>query len=196
MAGQKIEGSPRERLLAAADELFYSEGVHTVGIDRVLERAGVAKASLYSTFGSKEELVRAYLLRRAESRQQRVLDRMARYHTPRERIVAVFEVQAEFIRDPRYRGCAFINAQAEGPRGEKITGACADTRAWLRGQFEALAAELGAASPAHLARQLSMIYDGVAVGASLDHDPAVAEEARRMAEVLIDAAIAPGRPKG
>ena len=53
--------SARERLLDAADELFYEEGIHTVGIDRVIDRAGVAKASLYSTFGSKEELVRAYL---------------------------------------------------------------------------------------------------------------------------------------
>ena len=59
--------SARERLLAAASELFYAEGVHTVGIDRVIERAGVAKASLYNTFGSKEELVRAYL----ESRHAR-----------------------------------------------------------------------------------------------------------------------------
>jgi AcrR family transcriptional regulator len=51
--------SARERLLAAASELFYAEGVHTVGIDRVIEQAGVAKASLYNTFGSKDVLVRA-----------------------------------------------------------------------------------------------------------------------------------------
>ena len=56
-----VRRSPRERLLEAAGELFYAEGVQSVGIDRVIERAGVAKASLYSTFGSKEELVRAYL---------------------------------------------------------------------------------------------------------------------------------------
>src|SRR4051794_603668 len=56
--------SARERLLAAADELFYEEGVHIVGIDRVIERAGVAKASLYSAFGSKDELIRQYLMRR------------------------------------------------------------------------------------------------------------------------------------
>src|SRR5664279_4910680 len=53
--------SARERLMTAADELFYEEGVHTVGIDRVIEHAGVAKGSLYNTFGSKDELIRAYL---------------------------------------------------------------------------------------------------------------------------------------
>ena len=57
--------SARERLLRAADELFYEEGIHTVGIDRIIERAGVAKATLYSAFGSKDELVRAYLRERS-----------------------------------------------------------------------------------------------------------------------------------
>ena len=70
-ADATVKRSPRERLLAAADELFYAEGVQSVGIDRVIERAGVAKASLYSTFGSKEELVRAYL----EGMHERVLNR-------------------------------------------------------------------------------------------------------------------------
>src|SRR6202046_3076328 len=68
-----VKRSPRERLLEAAGELFYAEGIQSVGIDRVIERAGVAKASLYSTFGSKEELVRAYLVNRHESRKQRIL---------------------------------------------------------------------------------------------------------------------------
>jgi len=78
----------RERLLDAADELFYEEGVHTVGIDRVIERAGVAKATLYNAFGSKEELVRAYLLRRLDARKARMADikraykRLARTHHP------------------------------------------------------------------------------------------------------------------
>lgn len=65
MARARGVGSVRERLLAAADELFYGQDVHTVGIERVLERAGVAKSSLYETFGSKDELIRAYLESRA-----------------------------------------------------------------------------------------------------------------------------------
>jgi AcrR family transcriptional regulator len=58
--------SPRERLLKAADELFYAEGINSVGIDRVIDRADVARASLYSTFGSKDELIRGYLEHRME----------------------------------------------------------------------------------------------------------------------------------
>src|SRR6478736_5820401 len=83
--------SARERLLAAADELFYAEGINNVGIDRVIEHAGVAKASLYSNFRSKDELVRAYLEARHEVRKGRVLERIGRHRSPRERLLAVFD---------------------------------------------------------------------------------------------------------
>ncbi|HSS88036.1 MAG TPA: TetR/AcrR family transcriptional regulator, partial [Streptosporangiaceae bacterium] len=81
--------SARERLLAAANELIYNEGVHTVGIDRIIEQAGVAKASLYNTFGSKDELVRAYLEMRHASVTERIMQAVERYDTPRERLLAV-----------------------------------------------------------------------------------------------------------
>ena len=85
----------RERLLAAADELFYREGINNVGIDRVLEHAGVAKASLYSTFGSKEELVRAYLQGRQQARRARIEAAIARHRSPREQMLSVFDAMAE-----------------------------------------------------------------------------------------------------
>src|ERR1700722_16490044 len=109
--------SARERLLAAASELFYAEGVNTVGIDRVIEHAGVAKASLYNTFGSKDELIRVYL----ESRHARMVDRITRvldrYATPRERLLGVFEAQRELFAESTYRGCAFVAASAEARPG-------------------------------------------------------------------------------
>src|ERR1700759_1924922 len=95
--GAKAAAGPsaRERLLAAANELFYDEGIHTVGIDRVIARAGVAKASLYATFGSKDELVRAYLEARADARRRRITERLAPIAAPRDRILAVFDLLAE-----------------------------------------------------------------------------------------------------
>src|SRR5258708_2224696 len=126
MATTKFEGTARDRLLAAANELFYEEGVHTVGIDRVIERAGVAKASLYSTFGSKEDLVLAYLKFRAEARERRISERVARYEEPRARLLAIFELLCELVTEPSFRGCAFANACAEGPRAEsKVAEAAA-----------------------------------------------------------------------
>src|SRR6266852_4719813 len=94
--------SARERLLAAANELFYSEGVHTVGIDRVIAHAGVAKATLYSAFGSKDELVRAYLTRRHEVWQERVTEYLTRYDTPRERLLGLFDWLSDSFARPGF----------------------------------------------------------------------------------------------
>src|SRR6201986_5035879 len=91
MSTSKLLGSARERLLQAANELFYEEGVHTVGIDRVIERAGVAKATLYSAFGSKEALIQAYLESRHAATSARIERGIERYATPRERLLGVFE---------------------------------------------------------------------------------------------------------
>jgi AcrR family transcriptional regulator len=188
MAFTKSEGSARDRLLAAANELFYEEGVHTVGIDRVIERAGVAKASLYSTFGSKEELVRAYLEARAATRRERIERRLERFDEPRDRVLAVFDLLGEIAAEPTFRGCAFVNASAEGPRGEtKVRQVCHDTRAWTRALFTDLARGLGAADPERLGRRLTLLYDGALVGASMEGDPTLAAEARAMAEAMLDA---------
>src|SRR5580692_6966840 len=104
MATTKSERSARDRLLDAADELFYAEGVHTVGIDRVIEKAGVAKASLYGTFGSKEELVCAYLEKRKGEREARIAARLAPLTDPREKILAVFDALEERMAEPAFRG--------------------------------------------------------------------------------------------
>jgi AcrR family transcriptional regulator len=190
MSSVKAEGSARERLLAAANELFYAEGVHSVGIDRVIERAGVAKASLYSSFGSKEELVRAYLASRAERRQQRISERLARETEPRAKILAVYDVLGELAMRPDYRGCAFVNASAESPRGEsKVTAVCASSRGWLRSLFTSLAREAGVSDAETLAGQLVLLYDGAMIGASMDHDPTAAERARATAAIVLDAAL-------
>jgi AcrR family transcriptional regulator len=196
MATTKPEGSARERLLEAANDLFYAEGVHTVGIDRVIERAGVAKASLYSAFGSKEELVRAYLERRAQTRQQRILQRIACHEGARERIFAIFDLLGEIASEPQFRGCAFVNASAEGPRGgTRSRQVCLDMRSWIRGLFVDLARDCGAREPERLGRSLALLYDGALVGASMDGEPAVVAEARAAAEVLIDAQASRPRPR-
>src|SRR5882757_9515421 len=146
MSSKKFEGSARERLLAAATELFYAEGIHTVGIDRVIERAGVAKASLYSTFGSKDELVRSYLEGRAAARHERILKRIARHQDPRDRLLSLFDLLGELAADPAFRGCAFVNASAEGPRDDSsVAQVSRASREWLRDLFTRLAREAGAA---------------------------------------------------
>ena len=181
--------SARERLLEAANELFYAEGVHTVGIDRVIERAGVAKASLYNTFGSKDELVRAYLQGRHARVAARITAYIERYADPRDKLLGVFEAQGELFAEQGFRGCAFVSASAESP-GEAVSRAADDYRGWVRGLLTGLAREAGAAEPGKLGRQLHMVYDGASLSSRMDRDPSAAAAAREAAAALLDAAFA------
>jgi AcrR family transcriptional regulator len=190
MAAKTATGlSARERLLEAANELFYAEGVHTVGIDRVIDRAGVAKASLYNTFGSKDELVKAYLEGRHATQAARINRFVERYDSPRDRLLGVFEAQGEYFAQPGFHGCAFNAATAESP-SEVVTRAADDNRSWIRGLLTSLAREAGAPDPETLGRQLHIVYDGATQSARLDRDPAVASAARAAAAALLDAALA------
>lgn len=180
--------SARERLLAAARELFYKEGINNVGIDRVIEHAGVAKASLYSNFGSKDELVRAYLQGMHERRQARILERIARHRSPRERLLAVFDYVAETFAQPGYRGCAFVRTSAEMPGAGPGQEVIAQARAWMRELFTTLAREAGARNAPAVAQQLVLLYDGAVTAASVDGNTGAAAAARSLAANLLEAA--------
>jgi AcrR family transcriptional regulator len=182
--------SARERLLAAANQLFYEEGVHTVGIDRVIERAGVAKATLYSAFGSKDGLIKAYLRTRHEVRRVKMTEGLARYDTPRERLLGVFDVLGESFQRPGFHGCAFVNASAEANPDSPILEVTAEYRGWVRELFIELAREAGAAEPELLARQLVLLYDGAGIAARMDKDMNAAAAAKTVAATLVDAATA------
>jgi AcrR family transcriptional regulator len=181
--------SPRERLLEAADELFYADGVHTVGIDRVLERADVARASLYGTFGSKDELIRAYLERRMTVMQARLRAAADAHDDPRERLLSVFDAQAVTFAQPGYRGCAFNRASAEAQPDSAAYEVPRTYRRWLRGYLTELAASAGAAEPDVLARQIHLLYDGAMTARSLDDDADVAAAVKAAAAALLEGAL-------
>jgi AcrR family transcriptional regulator len=177
----------RERLLNAADELFYAEGINTVGIDRVIEHAGVAKASLYSAFGSKDGLIRAYLMRRHEIRQARIQRHLAKHSEPRARILAVFDSFDELINSPLWRGCPFIAATGEARTDETVNEVAAITRSFTRQCFLDEAIAVGSSDPGALADRLVLLYDGAVVAAHM-LDRAAARRARAIAELVIDSA--------
>ncbi len=183
----KSTASPRARLLEAADKLFYDEGIHTVGIDRLLELAGVAKASLYSTFGSKDALVAEYLAARLVRRNERLEEALAQVHAPRARILVVFDVLAQRVAEKDFRGCAFFRAAAEGEPTPRLDSVLTESRRWLRGLFQDLAASAGARDPGRLAAQLMLLYDGAIVVAQMDRDASAALAAKDAAEALLDA---------
>jgi AcrR family transcriptional regulator len=182
--------SPRDRLLQAASALFYAEGVQSVGIDRVIERAGVAKASLYSTFGSKEGLVCAYLNARHEETLARLRSAVAATEDPIERLLAVFDAQARLFHTPDFHGCAFTAAATEAPSGGRIDAAAQSYRHDIHVLFNELAVAAGVPDPELLASQLQLVYDGGGLAANLDKNPEIATAARAAASALIATARA------
>src|SRR5262249_42975257 len=167
----------------------YEEGIHTVGIDRVIERAGVAKASLYSTFGSKDALVQAYLAGKHESRKARVMKKVGAATTSRARLLAIFDALEERISERTFRGCAFMLATAEGRPSAGLRRVADQSRAWMRGLLVELATEAGAPDPERLAQQMLLLYDGATVGSYMDDDPSVVKRARALAATFVDAAL-------
>ena len=181
--------SARERLLAAGDELFYNEGIHTVGIDRVLEKANVAKGSLYYNFsGGKDELVETYLNNRHGAWKVRVEEGIAAAADPVARVLAVFDVLGDLFAQPDFRGCAFMNATAEA-RPDSVESRAADRfRGWIHELFGDLVADLDVADRQRLVDGLIVLYDGANTTAQMDRAAGAAATARAMAVLLIGAA--------
>jgi AcrR family transcriptional regulator len=176
----------KQRLLQAADDLFYSEGIHTVGIDRVIAHAGVAKGSLYYSFTGKDELVHEYLTHRHGKWAERVTAGIEAHTDPRARILAVYDVLGTLFAQPDYRGCAFMNATAEAAPDSVEAQAATTFRAWVHNLFLDLASDVDAGDPKQLAETLVLLYDGAVATAQMDRAPEAARTARRTAELILD----------
>ena len=178
----------KQRLLQAADELFYNEGIHAVSIDRVIAHAGVAKGSLYYSFAGKDDLVRGYLTERHGKWADRVSAGIEAHTDPRERILAVYDALGALFAEPDYRGCAFMNALAEAAPDSVEAQAATTYRAWVRTLFLGLAADADAEDPKQLAESLVVLYDGAVATAQMDKAPQAAQTARHLADLVLDAA--------
>jgi AcrR family transcriptional regulator len=168
----------RRRVLDTALALFYAEGIHAVGIDRIIAEAGVAKATFYHHFPSKDDLVRDYLQEQMSRVKQHAVPQGA---TPQETIVSVFEAIGEVTCGPGFRGCAFINAAAEYPDPDHpVRQVIAEFRRWFRGLLEELLVAADHPDPRGTAVVLMTLRDGLNVVGDLD-DPAEARPAVRAA---------------
>lgn len=179
---------PRDRLIEAAGDLFYREGVTAVGVDTVSEAAGVSKRSLYQHFGNKDELVAAALRAHAPAILARWLPAAGDHSPPRDRILGVFATLRVWSADPGFRGCPFVNIATElSDPAHPARAVARSAKQELRGFFRDEAARAGARQPDILADQLMMLFDGaiaqIVVG--LDNDTAAADAA---AATLCDAA--------
>jgi AcrR family transcriptional regulator len=167
-------------VLDTATRLFYGEGVHTVGIDRIIAEAGVAKATFYKHFPSKDDLVRAYVTEQG-ARQRAAVATMDAAVPARDKLMAIFAFMCEFGAGPTYRGCPFVNTAAEYPDPEHpVRQAIAEHRRWIRDLYRDLLAADGHPDAERTADILLLLRDGLVVGFDLD-DPASVRAAVREA---------------
>lgn len=192
------DGTPpdgaRERLLAEASRLFYQRGLNGVGIDAIVEQAGVARMTLYNQFGSKDGLI-AQCLDYLDTRYHDWFVRQvtARSQDPRERLLVLFDVLDDWFRSGTFRGCAFINASVEladpqHPGHDAIVAHKRRTRDYLR----ELAEDAGARDAAGLSDALMLLIEGAIVTALVERDYEAALRARRTTRILLATFLDPG----
>ena len=177
----------RQQIIDAADQLFYSEGLAAVSMDRIAERAGVTKKTLYYHFRSKDDLMGAYL----DARHDRVMVRYQQWAgtsgTAGQRVERMFRCLAASTRDRGWRGCGFLRAACELADRPGHPAALAARRhktafeQWLRDLLEME----GMANAPHLARSLMVLFDGAIVQALIHRDAAYAEVAAELAHNVL-----------
>jgi AcrR family transcriptional regulator len=158
--------SPRQRLLDAAGELFYRQGINAVGVDLISKQAGVSKRTLYQNFGSKDRLVAESLANAGPSIIEMYIQPQDESAPPRELILAVFDGLGTWSTSAGFRGCPFVNTATELADPEHPARQVArDFKLQLRDYFAGQAERGGAASPQQLADQLIVVFDGAIVQA-------------------------------
>jgi AcrR family transcriptional regulator len=186
--GTPTPAPARERILDAASAAFYRRGINAVGVDAVVAEAGVAKATLYHHFRSKDELVVAFLRRRdARWREwlSSAVERLA--PNPRNRPLAVFDALGEWFASDDFRGCAFINAAAEiADPAHPARAAVEDHKRLLAGYLDGLLREAGSADPAADAGAVLLLVEGAIVSALIERDAAPAARARLAAARILE----------
>jgi AcrR family transcriptional regulator len=185
----------RDRLIAAGIELFSRHGIGSVGLDRVIDAAGVTKTTFYKHFESKDELVVECVKSRHEWEMD-AWDRATRRiagDDPRARLLAFFDVLDQWFNAPDFRGCMFINVAAEFPDPrDPIHKAAALHKTANRDAFRELAARAGAADPDVLADQFTIILEGTLILRQVHSRDDAARIARSAVERLLDLHVRPG----
>ena len=162
----------RSRLLGTAGRLFYADGLHTVGVDRIVAEAKVTRATMYRHFPSKDDLVVAYLNAADQQIRAQVERARAAGHSPADAVRAVARTITDGIRSEGFRGCAFLNAAAEYPApAHPVHQAVLNHRQWFLDTVTELLAATGETAPEPAARDFVMLRDG-AMAAGCLTDPA------------------------
>jgi len=172
----------KDRVLNAATELFCHHGFAATGVDTIAARAGTAKSTLYAHFGSKEKLIDSVLEREGKAWRDWFFGRLRNVRgTPRDKLLAVFDILEEWFGDPEFYGCPFINAIGEATsENERLRQAAKQHKSHVNLWIQAQAMELGLDQPDELVREMTVLIDGAIVAAQVTRDAKYSTVARRL----------------
>jgi AcrR family transcriptional regulator len=185
--GRDREGSGRERVSRAAYELFSREGIRAVGVDAVIAKAGTAKMTLYRNFPSKDDLIIDFLRRREQlwTREWLQAESQRRGETPKDQLLAIFDIFSDWFRQPDFEGCPFLTTMIEiNDREHPVHQAAVTHLANIRSYIEELALAAGIADPGSFARKWHILMKG-SIMAAHEGDTAAASRAREIGEILL-----------
>lgn len=188
---QRLRAETAQRVLDAAERLFYAGGVRGVGIDAVVAEAGVATKTVYALFGSKQGLVEAYLRRRDRRWLAWLAGQLAQAAPGRDRVLAVFDALGEWFAEPGFSGCAFVNVAGELHADAVSRAVAREHLVALRALLREVAADIPTADPAGLADGLMLLAEGAIVTAHVEGDRHAATRARTAAASLLGPADRP-----
>lgn len=154
------------RLLEIADELFYTDGINSVGIDRIIADAGVTKATFYKQYGSKDTLILDYVTGRDQQIRAALEELEREAPEPASALAALVDTVVSDTARPNFRGDPFINAAAEFPNpAHRVRQAIAEHRDWFTGFLESLLRRAGHPQPGAAADEFYLLRDGAMAGA-------------------------------
>lgn len=181
----------RQQILETASELFYQKGIQHVGINEVIAASGVAKRTLYRWFPSKDLLIEAVMTYRAAHWIRWFETAVSeRGNTPKERLLATFDVLRDWYASPNFRGCPFINAVLEiADASHKAHHVSINLRESIRQIVVRLAAEAGVKNPDFFSQQYLLLIGGASLMATIEQSPEGATFAQTALSVLIDANV-------
>ena len=183
---KRPEQGPAERLLAAADRLFYEQGYAATGVNELMREAGVAKASFYHHFPSKEDLVVAYLSKRADDWFAELTQAVDAHSQARERVLAVFDFLEDWLVRCNFRGCAFLNTIPEYPDPESPPRRA--VREAKRGLHEYVRALCASAGQPEAGDEVFVLVEGVLAHAAAIGEAWPAQVARQTVSARFEAA--------
>ncbi|MFD6288065.1 TetR/AcrR family transcriptional regulator [Streptomyces sp. NPDC060205] len=193
MARNNLTGRPsdaRSRLLSTACRIFYEEGIHSVGVDRIVTEAQVTRATFYRHFPSKEDLVLAYLDESHRAEREQAEAALAAELSAADALRRLSRSIAQRIQVPGFRGCAFLNAVAEYPDpGHPVHLAVLAHRQWFLDTVAQLLAKVREAPAEAAAHHFVMMRDGATAAGCLFDPSVVCETFLRGVDVLLRAHV-------